>query len=252
MSLSVNIAGVDLNNPYSRYGHLEVDEIDGWFNAPAIKQKEDARVNADGDVPAPVYYESRYITISGALASKTPQDRWICSDMIQSLLNGEEKKLVIEVDGVARWAMVQPNGQPEIDVVAHRLVNYQLSLKATDPYKYGGPQSFSAAVGSTVDVFHRGTVPAWPIITVTGSLPGGYELILGGHTVQVTKSLATGSTHTLDMRTGILRENGSRVYGSIGIAEYFTVAPGDRQPFYSVPSTTGSGTATVRLNDTYI
>lgn len=252
MSLSVNLAGMELNNPSSRYGYLEIDDIDGWFNSPATKQTQNARVNADGDFPAPVFYESRFITLSGALAANSAPERWTGSNMLAALLNGGEKKLIIRIDGLAQWAMVQHNGQPEIDVVANRLINYQLNLKATDPYKYGGHNNFSVALGSAVDVFHRGTVSAWPIVTVSGSAPAGYALSLNGRLVRITEPLVSGSTHTLNMRTGVLKVAGTRVYGRIEVAEYWSVPPGETSAANTAPVSTGSGTVQFDFDDTYI
>lgn len=252
MSLSVNLAGMELNNPSSRYGYLEIDDIDGWFNAPATKQAQNARVNADGDFPAPVYYESRFITLSGALAAKSAPERWTGSNMLASLLNGGEKKLVIEIDGLAQWAMVQRNGQPEIDVVANRLINYQLNLKATDPYKYGKSNLFTVALGSAVNLFHRGTANAWPNVTVSGSAPAGYAVSLDGRLVRITEPLVSGSPHTLNMRTGVLKVAGTRVYGRIEVADYWSVPPGEPMAANTAPVTTGSGTVQFDFYDTYI
>ncbi|WP_461634503.1 hypothetical protein [Glutamicibacter soli] len=251
MSLSVILDGTELNDPNSRFGYLEVDDIDGWFNAPAAKQKQSARENADGDYPAPTYYESRFITISGALAAAAAESRWTWTDYLNGLLNRGKKQLAIRIDGQTQWAMVERTAQPEIDVVANRLIEYQIQLKATDPYKYGAAYSPQNPVGEPMDVHQYGNTPAWPEATVTGSFPEGYELTLNGQLVQVTRPLASGKTHTLNMRTGILRENGTRIYGGIGIAEYLTIKPGAKQNFYAVAS---SGTGNVKLGyrDTYI
>src|SRR5690606_7429585 len=110
----------------------------------------------------------------------------------------------------------------------------------------------SVALGTSVSVFQRGTVPAWPVVTVTGSAPGGYAVSLGGRLVRVTAPLVSGSPHTLDMRTGILRAGGSRVYMGIAEAEYFAVPPGSPRTFVTSINTTGSATVSISLNDTYI
>lgn len=250
--LSVILGGVELNDPSSPWGYLEIDDIDGWWNSPAAKQDQNSRVNQDGDYPAETYYESRFITLGGALAATSASAKWAGYEMISGLLDQGERKLTINADGNTRWAIVGRNGQPEIDVVANRLIEYQMTLKATDPYKYGEPREESGAVGTAIDLFHRGNATVWPVITVTGSMPGGYELTLGGRLVEVIKPLASGSTHTIDMRTGILKENGDRAMKVFGIAEYFGIKPGAVQSFWSTPRTSGSGSVKINFNDTYI
>ena len=233
-----------------RAGQWVVEELEGWYEPPAPKGSTSERVNGHGEIDVPDYYGARTPTVSGILFHKGRGVAVSAMERLSAHMTLEAKKLVVTDAGLSRWANAKLAGLDWTEVT-RGTIRFQARFKCVDPFKYGASNSFSAAVGSPVDVFHRGTVPAWPVVTVTGSMPEGYELTLGGQLVEVTKGLASGSTHTIDMRTGILRENGSRVYGSIGIAEYFTVKPGSRQSFYSVAAS-GSGTATVRFNDTYI
>jgi len=247
----VTLDGFPLTGPAREGIWKRLGEFEGWFDSPEPKRDTVSVVNGDGNVWSPVYFESRLMTFEGRVTSKDHDYLHEAGNRVSALPGRGDKKLVVRGHGPTQWAMVDPRGKVSVSFPTETRMEFQIPLEAVDPFKYGESRSFSAAVGSPVDVFHRGTVPAWPVVTVTGSLPEGYELTLGGQLVEVTKGLASGSTHTIDMRTGILRENGSRVYGSIGIAEYFTVKHGSRQSFYSVAAS-GSGTATVRFNDTYI
>lgn len=245
----VLIGGLALHGE-DRAGQWVVEELEGWYEPPAPKGTTSERVNGHGEIDVPDYYGARTPTVSGILFHKGRGLAVSAMERLSANMSLEAKKLVVTDAGLSRWANAKLAGLDWTEVTRGTM-RFQARFKCVDPFKYGESRSFSAAVGSPVDVFHRGTVPAWPVVTVTGSMPEGYELTLGGQLVEVTKGLASGSTHTIDMRTGILRENGSRVYGSIGIAEYFMVKPGSRQSFYSVAAS-GSGTATVRFNDTYI
>ena len=233
-----------------RAGQWVVEELEGWYEPPAPKGATSERVNGHGEIDVLDYYAARTPTVSGILFHKGRGQAVTAMERLSSHMSLEAKKLVVTDAGLSRWANAKLAGLDWTEVTRGTM-RFQARFKCVDPFKYGASNTFSVALGSSVDVFHRGTVPAWPVATVTGSLPSGYSLTLGGRTVTVTKSLATGSTHTLDMRTGILRENGSRVYGSLGVAKYFTVKPGSRQSFSSSTST-GSGTVTLRFDDTYI
>lgn len=248
----VSLDGFALTGPTREGMWKRLDEFEGWFDSPEPRRDSVSRVNGDGIIRSNVYFESRLLTFKGRVTSRNHDYLHEAANRIAALPGRGNKKLVVDGHGPTQWAMVDPRGKVTVAFPMDSRMEFQIPLEAVDSFKYGDSRSFNGSIGTAFDVFHRGTVPAWPIITVTGSLPGGYELTLGGQLVQVTKGLASGSTHTIDMRTGILRENGSRVYGSIGIAEYFTVDPGLPQSFYSVASTTGSGTATVRFYDTYI
>lgn len=249
----VSIDGQPLSGN-DRNGSWKINNpIAGWWETPAPRRDVSEHINADGDIPTSIYYGPREVTLNGRVISSNHDYLHQAASMINAIGFRGNKKLYVQGHGPSQWAMVDPRPGSRIraEFVSDRMLRFEIPLEAVDPFKYGESRSFSAAVGSSVDVFHRGTVPAWPVATVTGSLPSGYSLSLGGRTVTVTKSLASGSTHTVDMRTGILRENGSRVYGSLGVAKYFTVKPGSRQSFSSSTST-GSGTVTLRFNDTYI
>lgn len=89
------------------------------------------------------------------------------------------------------------------------------------------------------------------MVTVSGSSPGGYEMSIGDHLVQVIAPLVSGKPHVVNMRTGRLTVDGDRVYGGFGICELFSVSPGLAQSFYPL-AVGGSATFKVEFNDTYI
>lgn len=235
----------------SRAGEWIVEELEGWHEPPNPKGATADRINAHGEIDVLDYYAARMVTVSGILFHKTRAYGIGAVEALGAAMSLDSQKLVVTDAGNTRWAEAKLAGLDWTEA-ARSAMRFQARFKCVDPFKYGAAKSFSTSAGEAKEVFHDGTMPAWPIITVTGSMSGGYELTLNGRTVEVTKSLAAGSTHTIDMRTGILRENGDRIYGDIGIAEYFAVNPGSIQSFWPNPLAGGSGTFRIDLADTYI
>lgn len=250
----VTVDGRELNSP-DRFGEWKIlGEVDGWFDAPAKKNRGEARDTADGDYGADEFYGIREITLSGRLKAVNHDMAHEAEEWLKSMFLDGSGIMRVHGHGPGQWATVKQNGiircriEPGTD---DRLV-WQLPLKAEDPYKYGEKRTFSGTVGTPFNVHQRGFRRAWPFITVSGSMPGGYEITLGGNLIEVTRAVTTGNPHTIDTRTGILRVNGSVVTNGLGIAELFQVNPGLPQSAYSLPKTTGTGTVTFSVTDTYI
>lgn len=236
----------------TRDGIWKVNSLAGWSERPPVKQDEQPRTNGDGSIKTPVFYGNRLITINGRLFTKNHEYLHQAEGVLNALGHRGGVKLLVGGHGPAQWATVDPRDSPTLSVVSGNFLQFQIPLEAIDPFKYGASNSFSADLGSTVTVFQRGTVPAWPVVTVTGSAPGGYTLSLGGGLVRVIAPLVSGTPHTLDMRSGVLRVGGSRVHSAITAAEYWSVKPGAQQTANTAPVTTGSGTVKFDFYDTYI
>ena len=228
------------------------DNMPGWWDRPEPKSKGVSRTIADGSFKTPIDYENRLITINGRVKSSNHDYLHQAAGIITSLGFRGGAKLLVDGHGPAQWATVDPRGSATCEFETDTYLRFQIPLEAIDPFKYGEARSFSAAVGEGFDVYQRGTVPAIPTVTVTGSFPGGYELTLGGRLVTVERAVTSGSPHVVDMRTGILRVGGSVDRGGIVYSELFKIAPGMPQNFYTVARTSGTGTVKVAFNDTYI
>lgn len=235
-----------------RYGDWQIGSVEGLFDSPDRKQDNDSRPLADGDYDAPEFYERRDITIEGRLMASSHEMMHEAINWLKSMLANRSGTMFIRGHGPEQWASVKLAGAVRCRALTDTYMTWQLRLKAIDPYLYGEKTSFSGAVGTAFDVYQRGTVPAWPFITVTGSMPGGYEVMIGGQLVEVTRALTSGNPHTIDTRTGILRVNGSVAINGLGIAELFRVNSGMPQSVYAVAKSTGTGTVKVDVTDTYI
>ena len=249
--LSLIIGGMQLNDPQYRYGRLEVDDIDGWWNPPSRKNQDLARTNSDGDYGSENHFESRYVSITGAFIAKGDSERWKGANALAALLSTGPKLMTISIDDDVQTAMVKAVDQPELTWLAPRLAEYTIQVKAEDPYKYGERRYTSVASGAAGTVFHRGTVDAWPNVSISGNMPDGYTVTIGGQSVSVPMGIPSGVTHTIDYRRRRLYINGELFMGAFGAQNFRSIPPGLRTNV-SLSATTGSGTAGVTVHDTYI
>lgn len=236
----------------TRDGIWRVTELSGWWDRPAPKRAGESRANGDGSYPTPVQYGNRLISITGRVMSKNHEYLHQAQSQLNALGLRGGAQLLVSGHGPAQWATVQPRGETTAEFMTDKYLRFQIPLEAIDPFKYGEWRKFSASVGTGIAVFHRGNAPAFPRVVVSGSMPGGYTLILAGQQVVVTEPLVSGSPHTIDYRKRRLYKGGSPVRGGLSTASYARVEPGQRDTFSITPGTTGTATATMTLYDTYI
>lgn len=233
-----------------RTGQWVVEKLTGWYDLPTTKGEGSERPLADGDFAADRFYGPRMVTVDGILFHKGNGLLVSAKERLNIHASTQLTSIVVTDSGLTRRCFVKTLGV-DWTSTTRNASRFQIRLKADDPRKFGEKRSVSTAVGVPADVFQYGTHPATPVATITGSLPAGYNLQLNGRLVSITKGLASGSTHTVDMRTGILRQNGAVVAGGFSYAELLKVDPGTPQNFYwDAPS--GSGTARLDFYDTYM
>lgn len=249
----VTVDGRTLNSS-DRYGDWKVLDWDGWTDSPERKLKSESRPLADGDYDADEFFDIREINITGRLKAKSHDMAHEAENWLKAMILNGSGTMLVRGHGPDQSAKVKLAGaiKCKIEPGTDNYLRWQIRIKANDPYKYGETHPFAVASGNEVFVFQRGMVPAWPKLTITGNLPGGYEVGLVDRLIQVTKPLTAGQTHTIDTRSGILRSNGLVVAGGLGITELFRVKPGLPQSLLFMPRTTGSGTLKAEVTDTYI
>lgn len=195
------------------------------------------------------------MTITGWGFAQSAADLQSMADQLTGLLaeGGEDRLTVTSPAGDVKYATVRLSGQPTAQITSpyRHTLDYQIQFWAVDPRKYGETRTFSGA--ASVVPWHRGNFAAVPEVTVRGSFSGGYRLIYGQSEFIVSAPLASGRTHRVDMRTGWLFENDVLKPGAVTRAELFTVPKGmQTQPLSVEPRSTGSGTVSVKLRDTYV
>jgi len=248
--LRVNVGGIDF------FGHqgpfaIGKEGFTGWDDQE-YRSASEARVNAHGNYPERSYREAKTVNLNGFIIANGSEQLNHYMDLFNGILaEGRSEKLTVDRPWGARWAPASVVSRKTVEVGGLPRATFALSLRLESTERFGQIETFSGGIGTAFDVFQRGVVETWPMLTVTGSMPGGYEISLGGQLLEITKGIATGQTHTIDTKTGILRSNGSVVVGGLGITELFTVKPGLAQSIYSAPRTTGTGTLKVEVTDTY-
>lgn len=231
----------------TRDGIWRVTELSGWWDRPAPKRAGESRANGDGSYPTPVQYGNRLISITGRVMSKNHEYLHQAQSQLNALGLRGGAKLLVSGHGPAQWATVQPRGEATAEFMTDKYLRFQIPLEAIDPFKYGESYAVSGTSSSPAALFHRGTVPAWPVVTVSGSSAGGYTLSLNGRSVVVTQALVSGTSHTVDFRTGIIRAGSAVVRGGLSTANFSPINPGMPQNM-----STTAGSITVRYSDTFI
>ncbi|MFJ5106644.1 MULTISPECIES: phage distal tail protein [unclassified Glutamicibacter] len=236
----------------TRDGIWKINSLPGWNQRPPVKRNRESRTSGDGSFKTPVFYENRLITINGRLFTKNHDYLHQAEDMLNALGHRGGVKLLVEGHGPTQWATVDPRDSPDLTAVTGNFLQFQIPLEAIDPFKYGESYTVAGSSSTPASLFHRGTVPAWPVVTVSASSSSGYTLTLNGRQVIVTRAIASTAPHEIDFKTGILRVDGSVVRGGISTANFSPINPGTAQNM-SISTGSGSyGSVTVRYNDTYI
>lgn len=243
--------GFPLTGPAREGVWKRIGELEGWFDSPDSKRKSVSRENGDGNYASEVNYESRLITFTGRVTSKNHGYLHEASNLVAALPGRGGKQFVVKGHGPTQEAIVDPRGKVAITFPTDTRMEFQIPLEAVDPFKYGERRTVAVASGASETVFHRGTVDAWPSITVSGSMPDGYTITLGGQAVSVPMGVTSGESHRIDYRRRRLYINGSLFMGGFG-SENFRPVPRGQTTSVSLSALSGSGTASVTVYDTYI
>jgi len=226
------------------------DLFEGWYDSPEIKGDNVPRVDSDGDLDLPIYNEARLVTVGGTLRSANRADLLSARNKLAGRMAG---RLQVEDTQGILWAEAKRNSKLRFVLVNDTLANWQLRLKCVDPRKFGETRTWSASVGAPASgIFHRGNYDATARFVVAGSMPGGYKLTIKGLIFNVTAPLVTGHPHSIDYGTGRLSIDGAIVHGGLGWGFTPGITPGVPTALAIEPNTTGTGTATLTLLDTYI
>ncbi|MGO2938565.1 MAG: hypothetical protein ACTICQ_13465 [Glutamicibacter arilaitensis] len=243
--------GFPLTGPAREGVWKRLGELEGWFDSPDPKRKSVQRENGDGNYPSEIHYESRLITFTGRVTSKNHKYLHEAGNRLVALPGRGGKQFVVKGHGPTQEAIVDPRGKVSITFPTDTRMEFQIPLEAVDPFKYGERRFKSVASGASDTVFHRGTVEAWPSVTVSGSMPDGYTVTIGGQSVSVPMGIPSGATHTIDYRRRRLYVNGSLFMGAFGASNFRSVPPG-RRTTAALAAPSGSGSATFTVYDTYV
>lgn len=226
----------------------------GWFGGVTPRFDAPDRPTSHGSFDAPGFLSGRIVSITGTILGSSESMLDALVEELGGLLadGGESVLTVQDGSGDVTYARVRLGAETTIERFGDgsHTAAYQVQFRAADPRRYGEARTFT---GASVVPYQRGNFPATPEVTVSGTFPGGYRIGYGGAEFIVSAALASGQSHVIDMRTGWVRRNGVVLPGAATRAELFTVKKGRQTLAMSVsPRTTGSGSLSVEVHDTYV
>ncbi|RFA14553.1 hypothetical protein B7R21_06300 [Subtercola boreus] len=234
--------------------YVSEDGFTGWDSTPDIRRDEAQKPLAAGSFDAVGYFSSRVISISGLCFADSPEKLFYYQQRLSGLLAGPEPAhLVVDQAGLTTSASVRLASKTQFQVTLWGVqASYQIQFWAADPRKYGESHTFTAdpATPLVVSAWQYGNFAAYPVLTITGSMPS-YSVSSGGKTYQVNKSVTAGHPHQIFMDSGLLIVDGFPVYGVVEQAGIWAVPPGQTISQTLAPSG-GTGVMTVTVADTYI
>lgn len=225
----------------------------GWFEGVSTRGEQVPVPGADGIFDTPQYRTGRLITLSGLVRASSDTAFEAALTALSAIPTRTLSTFTVTTDAGATTAQVRRVDKPDMAVSAFGSSGaYQLSLLAPDPNRYGSSHTFptSGTTNSVTGVSHSGTTDAVPVLVVSRtSGSGGYTVTgPGSKVITVTTPLVAGHPHTIDLTTGGLYVDGSRVVGGISVFQPWVVAAGAS---VSVSSPSGT-TLTVTVKDTYL
>ncbi|MBF4549231.1 hypothetical protein [Pseudoclavibacter sp. VKM Ac-2888] len=174
------------------------------------------------------------------------------------LAEGDKCRLQVQKSDGTLWAPAvleavsfTPRGYaPKADV--------ELDLLLPDSIRYGQHEKQTATSGTAVAVANRGTLHAWPIITVTATtaMPGGYGLRLKNSAgaelgyLRIKAALASGKSHRIDMAKGRVYADGVIVWQARHSGTSWFV-PRDQICSFQVEPISGTASAVIEFDEAH-
>ena len=270
---SITVGGVTFHNS----GALDANGVSwlfsgtkGWFDGPPVKGGKTDRPQGHGTFAERQFRDGRPITVTGSVHAPSRALASSAQMTLTALLAGGEFDAftVDDEDQGVLSAQVQIEGQPLVDWYTPLDIDYQLTLYAPDPLRYGAPVQVTTgfpvlAGGLEYDLFTDGTTDTgflefgaasttgrlivanpgnadvWPLFEVTGPVPvEGLEIVLvgTGERLRYVGGVSTGSVLALDGATGAVVIDGyADRSGLLTIRDWTPVAPGGSAEFEFIP-----------------
>lgn len=256
-----------------------VSTLVGWWDGPGVKVEIRERPRADGAFGvAQSNRASRVVTIEGSFAGSTLEDAYAAVRRIAalqasgrpSLFRVVEPFTALSCEALLTGAPVLPNQ------LFSPFFTFKFDVVATDPLLYGDPVTVSTGVpvaggglvwplGSSsaaywdwgvdgtsgrVTLRNDGTAGAWPTVTATGGMSGGFvaTAVQGAmvRSVRFERVIPDGSLVSINFRTGRawIDAPGNDVSGFITVGDFFQVPAGSSLDVQFAPLGVVTGTPT--------
>lgn len=255
MLVTVELPGLTITNDPDNWQTARLTDLKGWHDAPETRRQSELREYGYGVYPDDDPVENaRYPIIYGTLLSLHAGDEWPLRDTIMRLKNLPRFTFTV-TDPTGAWSSeVAVSGRIVFELQDDGWCRFEIPLEAADPRKYGALQTTTVNVPAPTGIgmsdpftdpfdegeqgglgrvvcINRGTAPSEPTITITGSLPNGFEIthLETGRVIQVTRNLPDATNITIDNRVGEVRVDGSSLVpaADIPIADWFQIGAGE-------------------------
>lgn len=234
--------GVNISTPYT------LATLSG-IGGVGVKRDTVDRESAHGRFPAPGFLDVRTISWSGLILTDTPYEQDHAIRALAGQAGLAEPTRFVSQGAATYWVDVERAEIPDPEILVYgKIASYRCRVEAPGSLLYGETHTYA---GTSVQAYHYGNAPAVPDITVTGSMPSGYQVGgPGGAQFIVSAALTSGVTHRLDFTNGWLFRDGVLVQGAVTRAQVFTIPPGAPSTVSLTP-VSGSGAMTVKVTDTF-
>ena len=273
--ITATLPGVFMDNALFGDG-WQLQSVEGWWGATDPRLDNEAREWGHGDLgQAEAFQAARYVTLAGVFQSRADPDAILAADgVLTQLLNLEEFPLTLTGGPISGTMQVRLAARVGWDVDhAPGAAQFEATFKADDPRIYGAPQSGSTGVPTpgvgvadpVIDPFQEGApgnlgrvvagnagnAPTDPVVTVTGGLSGGFEILCieSARVVRVTRPVPDGSQISIHMGTGEIWIDGQSPVPAqfTPVTEWMQIAPGATCTFQFTPLGVVTGTPTMTV-----
>jgi hypothetical protein len=230
------------------HGHgFHIRDWSGWVGSADVVRDNLKRPNTHGRFPAKQTLDAREVPAAGFLVADSFDERLHMLQQLTALTVRDSFRLQVELDGVTTWGDAHLSEYPRIDasgVVPE--AEWSAVFTFDDPLVYGDTRTFPSSAATSVYAYHYGSVPAYPILTVTQTGSGGYVITNESSEFRVASSVA-GAVDRIDMRTGRLYRNGVLQPAGSLRRDVWNI-PGGTRVLHTI---TGAGLLKVTVTDTW-
>lgn len=223
----------------------------GWDGGASTRHAQIERPWGHGAFPSRVLRADRLVTLEGLVIGDSPRDLKLQMEFLAAL-PAEYGRLAVTERGMTRWALAVPNlvecDRPQ---ATDRMARFRVELWCPEPWKYGDERVFTARFGGSVKARQYGTVPAAPVVRVTGPATGSQVTVkLAGRSMRVLGAIPANDFVEVDCRSGVARNKRGQVLSRRVFGDLLDVPTGTEATMSVTGS--GSGSVTATVTDTYV
>lgn len=270
---------VDLNRP-GEAGAIWCEALAGWWGTPEAKVELTERASGDGAhrvADEAILYASRVVTLELTASGANRADVVSLMESVNALAHHHVTIEVADAKGPTRAA-----GYLEVEWAEEAYPVHQrgtATIVCADPRRYGtrrtafvvpsgtgaGGLAYDAEAsyillpiefygeapeGNAATVGNEGTATAYPIITVSGRLPGGFSIQHDGGELAYGAPVGAGAPVVLDCLTRTAAVRGVDVTRALTRRAFPAIEPGGSATISVLAE--GDATVTIESSDTYI